>query len=59
MNSAGSNGSFEEPGSEQSSRTSHSVSEHSSQSPEALNWPDLMETLKDCGFEMPLGSLVL
>lgn len=37
--------------------SSNPVSEQASISPESVNWPDLMDTLKDCGFEMPMGLL--
>lgn len=44
-------------GFELSSGSSKPVSERASQSPESIDWHDLMGTLKDCGFEMPLGML--
>lgn len=42
----------------QSTASSNAVSEHASQSPESIDWPDLLDTLKDCGFEMPAGLLI-
>lgn len=44
-------------GFELSSGSSNPVSERASQSPEMIDWNDLIGTLRDCGFEMPLGML--
>lgn len=33
------------------------VTDESPQTPESIDWSELMDTLRDCGFEMPMGSL--